>query len=376
VQGVSIVANFLVMELGWSKVVLGVGWVASLGRFEGDYKRLTLSWMSNGSRVTLQGYPSLSKSYASGKMALNALKNNEEGFLVTPLLCSDGDNITSPITTETLELLQQFDDIFQEPSGLPLSRPHDHTIPFKENSAIPNIRPYRYPHYQKAEFEKIIAEMLQTSIFGPSTSPFSSPVILVRKKDGGWQFCVDYRALNKIIVPDKFPIPVIEDLLDELVGVVVFSKLDLKSGYHQIRLKVTDIHKTVFRTHEGHYEFLMMPFGLTNAPFTIQSLMNEVLRPCLCKFALVFFNDILIYSHDKDSHRDHLLQVFEILRRNNLLENRNKCCFESFSIEYLGDIISAQGVATDPKKIRDMVDWPTPKDLKALRGFLGLTEYY
>ena len=203
VQSVSIVANFLVVELGRSEVVFGARWVASLGRFEGDYQQLTLSWMSNGSRVTLQEDPSHSRSHASGKMALIILKNNEESFLETPLFCYDGDNITSPITIETLELLQQFDDIFQEP-------------------------------------------------------------------DGGWQFWVDYRALNKITVLDKFPIPIIEEFLDELAGAMVFSKLDLKFGYHQIRMKETDIHKMTFQTHEGHDEFLVMPFGLTNAPSILQ----------------------------------------------------------------------------------------------------------
>jgi len=140
-------------------------------------------------------------------------------------------------------------------------------------------------------------------------------------------------------------------------------------------MKETDIHKMTFRTYEGHYEFLVMSFELTNAPSTFQSLMNEVLRPCLRTFTLVLFDDIFIYSHDKDSHRNHLLQVFEILRRNNLLGNRKKCCFENSSNKYLRHIISAQGVSADPKKIRDMVDWPAPKDLKALQGFLGLTSY-
>ena len=178
--------------------------------------------------------------------------------------------------------------------------------------------------------------------------------------------CPDYRELNKLTIKDKFPIPIIDELLDELHGEIYFTKLDLHSGYHQIRIKTEDILKKTFQTHEGHYEFLVMPFCLTNAPSTFQGLMNSIFKPMLRNFVLVFFDNILIYNKSWKGHAQHVDRVLKLLQEKQLYAKTSKCFFGVQEVEYLGHMVSQEGVKVDPKKIKAIKEWKFPTTLKQL----------
>ncbi|KAL0540077.1 hypothetical protein IC582_024306 [Cucumis melo] len=353
-EELTIVADLLAVELGKVDIVLGMQWLDTTGTMKVHWPSLTMVFWKEGNKVVLKGDPALIRAECSQKTLEKTWDDEDQGFLIdwqnyeteneskeSKTQSQHGDEEELPMIQF---LLNQYFDLFDIPKTLPPKRAVDHRIFTLPEQKPINVRPYKYGHNQKEEIEKLVTEMLQTGIIRPSHSPFSSPVLLVKKKDGGWRFCVDYRKLNKITIADKFPIPIIEELLDELHGATVFSKLDLKSGYHQIRMKEEDIEKTAFRTHEGHYEFLVMPLGLTNAPATFQSLMNQVFKPFLRRCVLVFFDDILVYSSDITEHERHLGMVFAILRDNQLYANRKKCVFAHSQIQYLSHIISKNGV--------------------------------
>jgi hypothetical protein len=195
----------------------------------------------------------------------------------------------------------------------------------------------------------MVQELLNAGVIRPSTSPYSSPMVMVLKKEGSWRMCLNFYALNKLTIKEKFPIPVIDDLLDELSGAQFFTKLDLCSGYRQIRMKGVDIPKTTFRIHEGHYEFLIMPFGLCNSPSTFQSLMNHVFRPFLRHFVLVFFDDILIYNKTWTDHLSHVDRALHLLSQHQLFLKQSKCAFGTSEVEYLGHFVGKNDVKVDPK---------------------------
>jgi hypothetical protein len=205
---------------------------------------------------------------------------------------------------------------------------------------------------------------------------FFRPSAPLKKVDDSWRFCVDYRTLNAKTVKDKFPILVVEELLDALRDTSFFTKLDLRFGYHQVLMHPNDVEMTAFRTHQGLFEFLVMPFGLTNAPATFQALMNDVLRPFLRRFILVFFDDILIYSSVWSEHLHHVRLVFEQLQAHKLYLKKSKCFFGARSVAYLGHVISVDGVAMDGEKVQVVLSWPPPTTVRAVRAFLGLAGYY
>lgn len=242
VEGDKFHADIFVLPLGSYDIVLGTQWLSSLGPILWDFGKLTMSFWHDDHQVIWRGIP-------VGSCAL--IQSGSNDMLLD-------------------QLLEEFATVFQEPKGLPPQRSRDHKIELKPGAQPVAVRPYRYTKAQKDELVRQCRAMEEQGLIRRSKSPYSSPVLLVMKPDGSWRFCVDYRALNDLTVKDKFPIPVVEELLDELHGAQFFTKLDLRSGYHQVRMHPADIEKTAFRTHDDLFEFLVMPFGLTNAPATFR----------------------------------------------------------------------------------------------------------
>ncbi|XP_074296892.1 uncharacterized protein LOC141627552 [Silene latifolia] len=275
-QNTDFMCEALLIPLGSCDMVLGVQRLRTLGTVKWNFSKLWMSFEIKGIKHVLRGIPTKvakGATTATPKLLCNAIHlfymqvedQNLQGL--SPLNCVPGSAIHVPIS----DLLKDYSALFEEPKSLPPSRGIlDHRIPLKNGANPVSIRPYRYALKQRDIIEKLIQDMLNSGIIQNSCSPFASPVVLVGKKDGSWRLCVDYRELNKKTIKDKFPIPVVDELIDELAGAAIFSKLDLRAGYHQLRMAKEDVYKPAFKTHSGHYEFIVMPLGLTNAPASFQ----------------------------------------------------------------------------------------------------------
>ena len=261
-----------------------------------------------------------------------------------------------------------------ELKGLPPARVPREVIPLIPGAHPTNRPMFRYSQPELEEMRTQVKTLLDSGLVQKSTSPFGAPVLFVKKKDGTMRMCVDYRALNKITVPNRYPLPRVDDLLDKLQGATVFSSLDLLSGYHQIRLPDSDVPKTAFRTPFGLYEYKVMPFGLTNAPSVFMACMNDMLSHL--PFCVVYLDDILIFSKSPQEHVQHVAAVLEVLEQHQFLIKLKKCDFFKQELLYLGHVISADGIKPDPKKVEAVKNFPTPTTVQTLKSFLGLVQWF
>ncbi|KAA0036538.1 pol protein [Cucumis melo var. makuwa] len=281
------------------------------------------------------------------------------------------------VSLSSKPVVRECPDVFpDELQGLRPPREVDFAIELEPGTAPISRAPYRIAPAELKELKVQLQELLDKGFVRPSVSPWGALVLFVKKKDGSMHLCIDYRELNKVTVKNCYPLPRIDDLFDQLQGATVFSKIDLRSGYHQLRIRDGDIPKTTFRSRYGHYEFVVMSFGLTNAPTVFMDLMNRVFKDFLDSFVIVFIDDILIYSKTEAEHEKHLHQVLETLRANKLYAKFSKCEFWLRKVTFLGHVVSSERVSVDPAKIEAVTNWPRPSTVSEIRSFLGLAGYY
>ena len=288
---------------------------------------------------------------------------------------------TEPTETSTAFLpsaYQDYQNLFDDINAtkLPAHKPYDHEIPLAKGTMPPFGPIYSLSELELKTLKKYLEDNLASGFIKPSTSPAGAPILFVKKKDGSLRLCVDYRGLNNITVKNRYALPLISELIDRLSSAKIFTKLDLRGAYNLIRIKQGDEWKTAFRTRYGHYEYQVMPFGLVNAPASFQALMNDLLRPYLDIFVIVYLDDILIYSSDVAKHEEHVKKVLEVLAKANLYCKLEKCIFHATQVDFLGYRISKEGVKMDPAKVKAVQSWPAPTSVKALQSFLGFANYY
>jgi hypothetical protein len=360
------------------QVILGKGWLAET-TYDAD-----IDWRKNTVRIRerlIQGYTiPRHEPMMSAMQFKKALRNGEEAYmcLVTAEPVEEEELQAQVQEPEVDTLLEEYQDVFPEdlPKELPPSRTVDHRIELTSGSGPVSRPTYKLSLSEMDEMKRQLDDLLDHKFIQPSQSPYGAPVLFVKKKEGDLRMCIDYRALNKQTVRDTYPLPRIDELTDQLLGARIFSKIDLRSGYHQIRVHPDDTHKTAFKTRYGLYEFRVLPFGLTNAPGTFMRLMNDIFREELDRCVIIYLDDILIFSPNEEQHREDVRKVLQKLRQENLYAKKTKCEFFRREIAFLGHVISGEGIEPDPAKVTTVQKWPRLTHVKEVQSFIGLVNYY
>ncbi|KAG8491018.1 hypothetical protein CXB51_014151 [Gossypium anomalum] len=354
-------------------VILGMDWLTVHDAVV-NCKRKTIDLRCANNEIIrvestdLNGLPAI----MSSMLAQKYVRKGCEAYLAYVL-----DNKESEKKLESVPVICEYSDVFpEELPGLPPVQEVEFGIELVPGATPISIAPYRMALTELKELKTQLQELTDRGFARPSFSAWGAPVLFVKKKDGTMKMCTDYRQLNKVTIKNKYLLSRIDDLFDQLKGASVFSKIDLRSGYYQLRARDSDIPKTAFRMRYGHYEFLVMPFGLTNAPAIFMDLMNQIFRQCLDQFVVVFIDDILVYSRDETEHAEHLRLVLQILRDKQLYAKFSKCEFWLREVSFLGHVVSALGIQVDPSKISAILDWKASRNITEVRSFLGLAGYY
>ncbi|KAK9002134.1 hypothetical protein V6N11_024822 [Hibiscus sabdariffa] len=373
VQGYVFPVDMMELPFYGFDVILRMDWlVEHRARVDFETKRVSLKLADDHEVVIVGENIKLLSNVVSALEAQRLMDDSCQAYLVYVMNPNMGEARPRDIRT-----VRDFPGVFpEELHGLPPDREVEFVIETHADSVPVSISPYRMALKELKELKTQLQELLDRGFIRPSTSPWGAPVLFVKKKDESLRMCIDYRQLNKMTVKNKYPLPRIDDLFDQLKGATVFSKIDLRSGYYQLKVREQDVLKTAFRTRYGHYEFLVMPFGLTNAPAAFMDLMNRVFHEYLDQFVVVFIDDILVYSRTEEDHDRHLRLVLQTLSENQLYAKLSKCEFWIREIVFLGHVVSSEGIRVDPKKVEAIVNWKQPTSVTEIRSFLGLAGYY
>ncbi|GJU60563.1 putative reverse transcriptase domain-containing protein [Tanacetum coccineum] len=368
------------IELGSFDAIIGMDWLAKYQAVIVCVEKIVLiPWRNETLIIHSDGSNQGNVTRLNIILCTKTQKYMEKGFpiFLAHVTTKEVEDKLEKKRLEDVPIVRDFPEVFPEDLlGLPPTRQVEFQIDLVHGAAPVARAPYRLAPSEMKELSEQLKEVFDKGFIRPSYSPWGTPVLFVKKKDGSFRMCIDYRELNKLTVKNRYPLPRIDDLFDQLQGSSVYSKIDLRSGYHQLRVREEDIPKTAFRTRYGHYEFQVMPFGLTNAPAVFMDLMNRVCKPYLEKFVIVFIDDILIYSKNKQEHEEHLKLILELLKKEELYAKFSKCNFWIPKVQFLGHVIDSEGIHVDPAKIESVKDWASPKSPIEIRQFLGLAGYY